>query len=254
MTGASIQDRCRGVLLGLAAGDRIGGPLQMAMRLAESLIACRGFEPADVLERYLSWWKDDGFDTGPVSDRVFQLIAGGLKPSEAVEQVHCEFRGRTAGCNPAHRVAPLAMCAAIPDEALCAFARADARLTHFDPLAGDVAAAAASLCRALVRGRSWQEARSASSEFAGERELPREGGYAPDVFEAAIHFVSASPDFDNALERSFAFAKAANYCPVLVGVIAGACWGASAIPSHAVKHVRDLGSVIETANALSVEW
>lgn len=33
------KDRCGGVLLGLAAGDRNGGPIQMAVRLAESLVA-----------------------------------------------------------------------------------------------------------------------------------------------------------------------------------------------------------------------
>ena len=33
----SLEDRLRGALLGLAAGDTIGGPLQMALTLAESL-------------------------------------------------------------------------------------------------------------------------------------------------------------------------------------------------------------------------
>ena len=52
MSGTSVQDRCRGVLLGLAAGDRNGGPIRMAVRLAESLLGCGGFDPADILERY----------------------------------------------------------------------------------------------------------------------------------------------------------------------------------------------------------
>ena len=34
----AIQDRCRGLLLGMAAGDRSGRPIQMAVRLAESLV------------------------------------------------------------------------------------------------------------------------------------------------------------------------------------------------------------------------
>ena len=33
----TAEDRCRGVLVGVAAGDRIGGPIRMALRLAESL-------------------------------------------------------------------------------------------------------------------------------------------------------------------------------------------------------------------------
>ena len=34
----TAADRCRGVLIGLAAGDKIGGPSRMAVRLAESLL------------------------------------------------------------------------------------------------------------------------------------------------------------------------------------------------------------------------
>src|SRR5437764_4766275 len=47
-------DRCRGVLVGLAAGDQIGGPIRMAVRLAESLLDCGGFDPSDILGRYLA--------------------------------------------------------------------------------------------------------------------------------------------------------------------------------------------------------
>ena len=45
MSDAGVGDRCRGVLVGPAAGDRIGGPIRMAVRLAESLLDCGGFDP-----------------------------------------------------------------------------------------------------------------------------------------------------------------------------------------------------------------
>jgi hypothetical protein len=48
----TAEDRCRGVLVGLAAGDRIGGPIRMAVRLAKSLLDCGGFNSADILSRY----------------------------------------------------------------------------------------------------------------------------------------------------------------------------------------------------------
>jgi ADP-ribosylglycohydrolase len=51
--------------------------------------------------------------------------------------------GMTAGCNPAHRCAPLAMAPFVPDEELAERALQEARLTHHHPLAGDVAAAVA---------------------------------------------------------------------------------------------------------------
>jgi hypothetical protein len=49
MSGVNVQDRCRGVLLGLVAGDRNGGPIRMAVRLAESLLELARFNPTDGL-------------------------------------------------------------------------------------------------------------------------------------------------------------------------------------------------------------
>jgi ADP-ribosylglycohydrolase len=141
MSGTGVQDRCRGVLLGLAAGDHNGGPIRMAVRLAESLLALGRFDPADIVGRYLRWWREGAFDTGPVSGRALERMAAGVSPSEAPAQVHREFGGRTAGCNPAHRSPPLAMLAALADDDLPGCAVTGARLRHHDPLAGDVAAA-----------------------------------------------------------------------------------------------------------------
>ena len=42
----TAEDRCRGVLVGLAAGDKIGGPIRMAVRLAESLVDLRRLQPS----------------------------------------------------------------------------------------------------------------------------------------------------------------------------------------------------------------
>ena len=213
----AAEDRCRGVLIGLAAGDRIGGPIRMAVRLAESLLDCGGFNPSDILERYLAWWREGAFDTGPVSDRALALLAAGMPVQEATAQVHREFGGKTAGCNPAHRSPPLSMLAAIADEDLAACAMAEARLTHHDPVAGEIAAAVNKLCRSLIRGSAGTCACGSAGGFAGQEGPGNNGGFAPDVLRAALHFVGTSACFAEALERSLAFAGPANYCPVLVG-------------------------------------
>src|SRR3954454_11993631 len=104
-----LIDRVRGVLLGLAAGDLIGGPLRMAVRLAESLIQRRGFDPDDILDRYLAWWREGAFDTGPVAAGVLSLVASGVPVGSAVARVHARSGGKTAGCNAGRRSPPRAM-------------------------------------------------------------------------------------------------------------------------------------------------
>jgi ADP-ribosylglycohydrolase len=250
----SAEDRCRGVLVGLAAGDRIGGPIRMALRLAESLVETGRFDAADVLGRYLAWWRQGAFDTGPVSARTLALVAAGMPVEEATAQVHRESGGMTAGCNPAHRSPPLAMLAAVADDDLAGCALAEARLTHHDPLSGEVAAAATGLCRALVRGDGWGVAMRQVGGFASPEGPGSNGGFAPDVLRAALRFVGTSARFAEALDRSLAFAGPSNYCPVLVGAVAGARWGASAVPPPALAHDEILPRVRAVADALAAGW
>jgi len=62
------------------------------------------------------------------------------------------------------------------------------------------------------------------------------GGFAPDVLEAALFWVKNTSNFRDALENSLAFAGKANYCPVLVGAIAGAMYGFSNIEMSKCQH------------------
>lgn len=108
---SAVQAQVKGVLWGLAYGNHIGGPVRMACVVAESLIACRAFDPADLLARYLTWRQGGGFDTGPTAAEVFARLAQGRTVEAAVQDVDRQAGGKTAGVNPAHRSAPLAMAA-----------------------------------------------------------------------------------------------------------------------------------------------
>src|SRR4051812_6320867 len=110
----------------------------MAVRLAESLADLGGFDPGDVLSRYVDWWRGGAFDTGPVAAGVLAGVASGVPREAAVRHVHDSNGGNTAGCNPAHRCPPLALARSLPDGALPEVCAWEAGLTHFDPLAGDV--------------------------------------------------------------------------------------------------------------------
>lgn len=261
---AGEAERARGVLLGLLMGDRNGGPIQMALELAASLRQLGRFSLNDVRLRYLTWFLREGTDTGPVSARVFELISFGVDAGDAVAQVHREFGGLTAGCNPAHRAAPLAMCSFIADDDLAATAVQEAKLTHEHRLAGDVSAAVVVLCRALIRGAAWSEAlevaavaRQPATQTAMSlaiRPVLKSGGFALDVLRAGVFFVDRHSSFEAALSEALRFAGPANYCPVLVGSIAGARWGTPEIVIDGYPRRDILMRALEVSQELTSQW
>jgi ADP-ribosylglycohydrolase len=91
-----FADRISGVLFGLAAVDLIGGPLAMALTLAECLADHEAFTVEEVGQRYFEWWRTRGFDSGPTAARVFSRVAAGDTFEAAAQEVHDDNGGLTA--------------------------------------------------------------------------------------------------------------------------------------------------------------
>jgi ADP-ribosyl-[dinitrogen reductase] hydrolase len=156
------EDRYRGALLGLAAGDAVGttvefrargtfarvtdmvggGPFHlpagawtddtsMALCLAESLVECRGFDPVDQLERYVRWYRDGYWSS---TGRCFDIGGATRAALERFERTHEPYPGdgapQAAGNGPLMKLAPIGLAyAAHPAEAIrCA--GLSARTTH----------------------------------------------------------------------------------------------------------------------------
>jgi ADP-ribosylglycohydrolase len=119
----------------------------MALALAQSLIACGGFNADDVWTRFVAWRrkaKDCGILTGRVLSR--QDWPG------AAYDGHVALN-RSAANGALMRVTPIALAWSGADEpTLMTVARAQAALTHFDAAAGWGAAIGAALIRRAVLG------------------------------------------------------------------------------------------------------
>lgn len=258
--------RAAGVLLGLAAGDRNGGPTQMAVRLAEVILEKQGYHISESAESYLRWWQEEAFDAGSTTGSVLRKLDEGIPLDRAAAQVHRESGRKTAGCNPAHRASPLAAAQFLSDEQLERFAFLESTITHWDPLAGEAAVATVVLCRKLIQGLPWEEAlREASfgrhfkinaALQSNTNDKLSQDGYAPNVLKAAVFHLQEHDHFEAALSASIHFAGPANYCPVLVGAIGGARWGASAVPKALLKHLssESLPRLQAAAQQLSQTW
>ena len=233
-------------LLGQAVGDRIGGPVRMAMMLGHAIADANGLDTTLVLQRYLDWHRTDAFDTGPTWSAVLEYIASGIAPDTAAQRVHAEQRGLTAGVNTAHRATAIGCAAVIPDAQVADAARTEARLTHWHPDAAESSAATATIVRCLLRGATFEDAVSEAVRVTTgvvhtmlgtstpDRAQLSRGGYAPKVLEAAVYFTRTATDFPDAIGRSIHFAGMSNYCPVLVGAFAALRFGVVPVKEYPV--------------------
>jgi len=153
----------------------------------------------------------------------------------------------------------------ISETQLADLACQESRLTHWSPLSQATCVALCVICRHLINGMTWVNAIQSflqvyatrgtlastsstshnSSDDSNEDSDPmalvtlhitqalrpeyksqlNRGGFAPLVLSTAVYFVHHSDSFNQALSSSIDFAGLQNYCPVLVGALAGARYG-----------------------------
>ncbi len=280
-------ERYQGALLGMAAGDALGTTLEftrpgaftsitdmvgggpfhlepgqwtddtsMGLCLAESLIACRGFDPIDQLERYVRWWR-----CGHLSSTGHCFDIGGTTSSALArfEQTREPYPGPTgpytAGNGSIMRLAPVPLFyAQTPREAI-ARAAESSQTTHGAQTAIDGCRYFAALIVGAVRGESkdalladhyspvsglWESAplhpeidAIAAGSFK-EKEPPAiEGsGYVVRSLEAALWAFHRSASFEEGALMAVNLGNDADTTGAVYGQIAGAYYGAEGIPAR----------------------
>lgn len=260
----TLSDRILGLFIGLGTGDLIGGPTAMNIIFAESLLNLKQYNREDLKKRYIDWLRRDAFDTGFITGEALSLLSRGIPDKYAIEILHKNYPDATAGCNPVHRAFPLAAASFISENDLANFAIDQASLTHYSKIAGDVAAACVILVRHLIKGESWQNAKQLACKkrmketcdaiLNTNKNKITPDGYSIHVLNASIYFLDEYHNFQMALENSIKFAGNANYCPVVVGAIGGARWGAKNIPETLSRRNRHYKKLEALAKEMLLGW
>ncbi len=184
MSELTRQDRYRGALLGLAAGDALGTTLEftrpgtftpltgmtgggpfnlppgawtddtsMALCLAESLIQRRGFDAADQMRRYVRWFKDGHlsstgvcFDIGNATRTALGRFVETGDPYSGSADPH------SAGNGSLMRLAPVALAYARRSEEADEYAALSSRTTHAAETAVDACRHLAALLVGALTG------------------------------------------------------------------------------------------------------
>lgn len=239
-----IPDRATGALLGLAVGDALGttlefsardthphhsemtggGPFRlrpgewtddtaMAVALAESLIARGGFDPDDLMRRFVSWWRTGAYSC---TGTCFDIGITTRLALARFEQTGDPFAGDTsedsAGNGSLMRVAPVALFCLHDPAAASRMARDQSRTTHGAPQAVEACDFFVQLLREAILGsgrgvlepRDWPGHATIRDVAAGSwrkksRKQIRSSGYVIHTLEAALWSVERTTSFEEAL-------------------------------------------------------
>lgn len=275
-TSDARRDRAVGALLGLALGDALGttleftardsrtpltdlvggGPFRlragewtddtaMALALGESLLAHAGLDEADLMGRFVRWWREGAYScTGHCFD-IGMTTRSALARFEATGDPIAGSTGpRSAGNGSLMRLAPVAIRFWHDPEARRDAAARQSRTTHGAAEAVDACIAMAEMLAEAIAGASRDEVlRDRPGPWAGAvaavlsgrwRDRPREAiassGYVVHSLEAALWCVGRHGDFAGAVLAAANLGDDADTTAAITGQLAGALAGASALP------------------------
>jgi len=271
-------ERYRGCLLGLAAGDALGTTLEfqspgsfdpisdvvgggpfnlkpgewtddtsMALCLAESLIAKRGFDPVHQLETYVRWWRDGHFSVKGYCFDIGNATRGALARFQRTKESYCgDPSPGAAGNGSLMRLAPAVLAFANDTTVAITKAGESSQTTHAAPECVDSCRYFAALLVAAIEARSKTEILSTSMSGLAPKvaaiaegsfklkEPPqiRGSGYVIHTLEAALWAFNSTDNFRDGALAVVNLGEDADSTGAVYGQIAGAFYGESGIPEE----------------------
>lgn len=246
----------------------------MALCLAESLLAVGEFDAADQMRRYLRWYRQ-GYrsSTGRCFD-IGNTVRYALHRFERSGEAFCDAAHPGAPVNGSlMRLAPVPMrFAADPDSAVW-YAAESSRTTHATPEAVDACRYLAALIVGALQGRAksellaphfapvpylWQRepltptiaAVAAGSFIHSDPPAIRGSGYVVRSLEAALWAFHRSDSFRAGALLAVNLGDDADTTGAIYGQLAGAHYGASAIPPGWGQRLAQRDGIIALADRL----
>lgn len=295
-----LADRVVGSCLGLALGDALGAPFEflrarnvpdpvpalerpwldrppgsttddtaLARNLMTSLVARGGFDPADLVQRHLEWFRSDPPDVGTITGRVLRRVDRGEDAATVAHEVW-EQRGPevSAGNGSVMYCAPLGLAYANRPAELHELAPALSALTHDDGRCRTAVLAVTLAVAGLARGEpaedSVRSALTAVEALEGGEELeylveaagsprPIDG---PDqgfvLFTAGIAFQALlrGGDAETELRRVVSLGGDTDTNAAVAGALLGARDGIGGLPAAWLERLLDHDAISAEAEAL----
>ncbi|HEX2377328.1 MAG TPA: ADP-ribosylglycohydrolase family protein [Gaiellales bacterium] len=232
----------------------------MAVELAASMADQGRYDEDDVFGRYALWARSRPKDIGAT---VAAALRRSRSPAEAraAAAAHHAAEGRSAGNGSLMRTVPIAIRYRRDPGAIERISRLDSALTHHDPLAGDACAWFNLTVAALIQGRPPPRSTSDIARIAeeavavGQAELAaaaqEQRGYVLTTLRIAFAAAFRHDAFEPAVVFAVNLGGDADTNAAVTGALAGARFGADAIPQRWVEPLLRKEVVTGLANRLT---
>jgi ADP-ribosyl-[dinitrogen reductase] hydrolase len=271
----TLQSRLCGVALGAAVGDALGMPLEfrpatppdapvrdmlpgrlpagsftddteMALALAESLLAHQPLDIEDLAQRFVSWYHSSPPDIGYQTSFTLGLIAAGASWEEAARRSRRDAPD-SAGNGSVMRCWPVAIACHADHKALRAASEAQSLITHPHPecVAGCVfvngmifefcqgaslpQAFQATLGSDILRNELLEIVEAAPGLSQGQL---KNSGWVRHTLQSAVWALFNSHSFEEALVLVANLGNDTDTAAAVTGAMAGALYGVEAIPAR----------------------
>lgn len=270
-----VRDRARGCVVGAAVGDALGMPLEfgprqpadrlvremragrlppgtftddteMALALAESLLARCPLDPADLAQRFAAWYRAGPDDVGNHTRTVLSRIAAGEAWEQVVDAVQRRWP-ESAGNGSVMRCWPVALVHWNGMDRLLTDSRLQSRVTHPHPEcvagSGFVNMTAYRLLRGALPAEAvaWvlevvempEPLRTVIQAALGRhREELKNSGWVHHTLESAVWGLLTTDSFEEAVVQVVNLGNDADTAGAVAGALAGATYGLEAIPAR----------------------
>ncbi|WP_147027675.1 ADP-ribosylglycohydrolase family protein [Methylobacterium oxalidis] len=238
----------------------------MALALADSLLNCQGLDPHDLATRFVRWWQQGEYScTGTCFDIGITTQQALARFISSGEPYAGSTHPRTAGNGSLMRLAPVALFALHDAIQADQLARDQSRVTHAAPQAIEACAFFVQILREAILGepdvlrpRTWSGDSVVAAIAAGSwrqktRDEIRSSGYVVHTLEAALWAVGTTSNFEDALILAVNLGDDADTVGAVTGQLAGALYGASAIPERWLHLLAWHSGILATADRLLVD-
>lgn len=295
-------DHARGILLGIACGDALGRPVEFtsasqiraehgrldeligygtwnqpagtitddteqALCIARSLAEHQTFNPADIADRFVTWYESDPFDVGGMTSKALSRLKHGEAWDAAGQHVwENSIEGQNAGNGGVMRCAPLAIPYATDWARLSDISQQSSQITHADArctygcavlnltIAGLLTDADTPLQDALayVSADAPDELLSALRPLArGETPSTLEtSGYVIHSLQTALHDGLFAESAEEAIVTAVNRGGDADTIGAIAGAVAGARFGATQLPESWLQAIDETDELEQLAAQL----